>query len=65
MGKKLMYIKMESYLVTKKDKLMSFSEEWMEVEIIPLSAISETCQVVWVFSHMWGLGKQREEMKVE
>jgi hypothetical protein len=59
--KKMWYISLEYYSPTKKKKTMSFSGEWMDLEIIMLSKISKTQRDEYhVFSHMQNLGLQEK-----
>jgi hypothetical protein len=47
---------MEFYSVTKKNKILSFSCEWMELENIILSEVSQAQKAKNdMFSLIWGL----------
>jgi hypothetical protein len=39
-----------------ENKILSFAEKWMELEIIMLSKISPIKTKPHVFSHMWNIG---------
>jgi hypothetical protein len=50
---------MEYYSAIKKNEIMSFAGEWMELEIIMLCEISKTEKDKCDFPYMWHLEKKR------
>ena len=46
---------MEYYLARKKKKILSFATEWVDLENIMLSEISQSGKDKYDFTHMWNL----------
>ena len=53
---------MEHHSAIKKNKIMSFAATWMDLEIIILSAISQTEKdILYVITYMWNLKNKTNE----